>query len=228
MIANGVLDDSNLTIVESYALIVLMRYYNPCKGYAYPSYKVLRSKLKVSSDKSVAGTLKSLEIKGFIKRVVRPGIGTQYFILKYMVDTPYKKVSTNQNASTGEDVSTREKVSQVLGKSTEHLLQKSKTIKTNTITKKKTINMHSEFFETIWNLYPNKKGKAKVSKSKIEELYKIGVDEIKRAIERYIKAKPDWQAYQNGSTFFNSGYVDYLDKNYTEANKPTDHYRRVD
>ena len=37
-----------------------------------------------------------------------------------------------------------------------------------------------------------------------------------RAISRYIKAKSgeEKRYLQMGSTFFNSGYVDYLDKNY--------------
>ena len=72
------------------------------------------------------------------------------------------------------------------------------------------------FFETIWKLYPNKKGKGQVSDSKKKALYEIGLDEMTRAIDRYTKdlAKEDWRKPQNGSTFFNSGYVDYLDDNY--------------
>ena len=72
------------------------------------------------------------------------------------------------------------------------------------------------FFETIWKLYPNKKGKGQVSDSKKKALYEIGYDEMSRAISRYTKdlAKEDWRKPQNGSTFFNSGYVDYLDDNY--------------
>lgn len=76
----------------------------------------------------------------------------------------------------------------------------------------------SSFFESVWLLYPNKKGKGQVSDSKKKELYKIGFDELKRAIDRYkkdLEADADWRKPQNGSTFFNSGYVDYLDANYT-------------
>jgi hypothetical protein len=73
---------------------------------------------------------------------------------------------------------------------------------------------YSAFFESIWQLYPLKKGKGQVSDTQKEKLYKIGFEEFSRCIERYKKTKPDWQAYQNGSTFLNSGYVDYLDKNY--------------
>ena len=75
----------------------------------------------------------------------------------------------------------------------------------------------SEFFESIWKLYPNKKGKGQVSDSKKKTLYEIGYDELARAIERYNSdlKKEEWRKPQNGSTFFNSGYVDYLDANYS-------------
>lgn len=73
-----------------------------------------------------------------------------------------------------------------------------------------------EFFESIWKLYPNKKGKGQVSDATKLRLYSVGLDEMKRAIERYIDdlKKEEWRKPQNGSTFFNSGYVDYLDANY--------------
>lgn len=82
-------------------------------------------------------------------------------------------------------------------------------------------------FEQLWKLYPNKKGKASVSKKSKNELSKHGVDVIKKCIDRYdkyVKAQHergfDLQ-YQNGSTFFNSGYMDYLDENYTEPKTNT-------
>lgn len=79
----------------------------------------------------------------------------------------------------------------------------------------------NEFFESIWKLYPNKKGKGQISDAKKRKLYDIGYDEISRAIDRYKNdlLKDDWRKPQNGSTFFNSGYVDYLDANYS---KPQD------
>ncbi|MDA8227825.1 MAG: replication protein [Desulfitobacterium hafniense] len=73
-------------------------------------------------------------------------------------------------------------------------------------------------FETLWKLYPKKEGKGQVSKTQKEKLAKIGIEELTRTIERYKKAKEgvDRKYIQNGSTFFNSGYVDYLDSNYQE------------
>lgn len=76
------------------------------------------------------------------------------------------------------------------------------------------------FFEEIWKLYPVKKGKGSVSYSKKKTLYAIGFDEMKRAIERYLKdleKDAAWRKPQHGSTFFNSGYVDFLDKNFVQS-----------
>lgn len=78
------------------------------------------------------------------------------------------------------------------------------------------------FFCDCWKLYPKKKGKGSISDSKKKELYKLG-DEFKRCIERYNaeinKNKTEEKYIKQGSTFFNSGYVDYLDENYTEIEK---------
>ena len=75
-----------------------------------------------------------------------------------------------------------------------------------------------EFFESIWKLYPIKKGKGQVSKTKKQKLQRIGYDQIKRCVERFVKDMEsehrDKKYWMHGSTFFNSGYVDYLDENY--------------
>jgi predicted phage replisome organizer len=73
------------------------------------------------------------------------------------------------------------------------------------------------FFESIWELYPVKKGKGQVSDTKRKALFKIGYDRMEQAINRYLtelKKDASWRKPQNGSTFFNSGYVDYLDENF--------------
>ena len=81
------------------------------------------------------------------------------------------------------------------------------------------------FFESIWKPYPRKEGKGAVSKTQKIKLYHIGLDELNRAIDRY-KAKlradgTEFKFIKQGSTFFNSGYVDYLDANY-EAQAPAE------
>lgn len=73
-------------------------------------------------------------------------------------------------------------------------------------------------FERLWSLYPNKRGKGQVSKAKKRHLLDIGYEQLERAINRYKAdlARDTWRKAQNGSTFFNSGHVDYLDANYVE------------
>ena len=74
------------------------------------------------------------------------------------------------------------------------------------------------FFESVWTLYPKKEGKGQVNYKQKETLYKIGFDEMSRAVERYKTSKQgvETKYIKQGSTFFNSGYIDYLDANYEE------------
>ena len=107
-------------------------------------------------------------------------------------------------------------------------------IKEDSIREKKEINNGDleSFFESIWKLYPRKEGKGSVSKTQKQKLYAIGLDEMTRAVNRYkekIKADNTEPKYiKQGSTFFNSGYVDYLDENYREAEAETDGYHGND
>ena len=72
-------------------------------------------------------------------------------------------------------------------------------------------------FDELWERYPVKKGKGRVSSAAKQRLLKVGRDEMIRAIDRYLaelEKDSDWRKPQNGSTFFNSGYIDYLDDNF--------------
>ena len=74
-------------------------------------------------------------------------------------------------------------------------------------------------FETLWKMYPKKLGKGSVKPNTKLKLLDVGFDQLKSCIDRYkdyIKGK-DEQYVMYGSTFFNSGYVDYLDENYALA-----------
>lgn len=80
-------------------------------------------------------------------------------------------------------------------------------------------------FERLWKVYPNKKGKGQVSDTQKKRLLAIGEDRLVKAIDRYsleLQKDADWRKAQYGSTFFNSGYVDYLDENYVPG-KATEH-----
>lgn len=73
-----------------------------------------------------------------------------------------------------------------------------------------------KFFEKLWTIYPLKKGKGQISHKQKVRLYEIGEAEMLRAISRYKDELDEdtWRKPQNGSTFFNNGYIDYLDNNY--------------
>lgn len=77
-----------------------------------------------------------------------------------------------------------------------------------------------DLFERLWRLYPCKKGKGQVSDTQKKRLLAIGEAELVKAIERYsseLQKDAGWRKPQNGSTFFNSGYVDYLDDNFVPS-----------
>ena len=86
---------------------------------------------------------------------------------------------------------------------------------------KKDKNTLGDFFETLWAAYPKKKGKGGVSDTQKRKLHGIGLEEMLRCVERYknqvARERTEDRYVKHGSTFFNSGYVDYLDKNYAEA-----------
>lgn len=95
---------------------------------------------------------------------------------------------------------------------------------TNTVSDKYIDNNKSKYikeasedlFETLWMMYPKKRGKGSVSASQKRKLYDVGFDEMARCIDRYkqeVQGK-DEKYIKMGSTFFNSGYIDYLDENY--------------
>lgn len=80
----------------------------------------------------------------------------------------------------------------------------------------------NELFERVWKLYPNKIGKGAVSDTAKIRLLKVGEEHLTRAIERYLndwEKEKEWRKILNGSTFFNSRYVDYLDENYEGVNE---------
>lgn len=73
-------------------------------------------------------------------------------------------------------------------------------------------NSCNDFFEEVWKLYPNKKGKTAVSKKCKEAIYKIGIEKMALAIDNYKNElqSETWKQPMNGSTFFNGRYEDYF------------------
>ena len=86
----------------------------------------------------------------------------------------------------------------------------------------------SEEFESLWKLYPRKKGKSSVTKKAMKELREAGFDTVKKAIENYKaeiqKFHTQEQYIMHGSTFFNGGWKDYTE---SEVNSDADPYANV-
>lgn len=167
------------------------------------------------------------------------------------LDNNSKRVSYQANVGVGKNFLGGEKISQGVGKifpggrknfprGGEKISHNINIYKNNKYTDKDTSNVHScsespeetpeEFFERAWQYYPNKRGKGQVSEKSKERLMSHGWDNVKRAIDRYLEdlKKDEWRKAQNGSTFFNSGYIDYLDENYTPPMNPKLDYSKTD
>ena len=73
----------------------------------------------------------------------------------------------------------------------------------------------------MWSKYPKKKGKATAYKKIPKLLKEYSLEELTRCVDRYRKEVQgkEKQFIKQGDTFFNSGYVDYLDENYEESPK---------
>lgn len=69
-----------------------------------------------------------------------------------------------------------------------------------------------KLFHQLWNKYPIKEGKHKVSEAQIMELYEVGKEAMLQAINTYKekKRRVPKKYWMNGSTFFNGGYRAYL------------------
>lgn len=83
-----------------------------------------------------------------------------------------------------------------------------------------------EVFDRLWERYPRKKGKSAVSKSQRQKLLKIGEETLAGCLDRFLNDMQgrDIEYIPYGSTFFNSGYKDYLPdaKTYSEPEPKPD------
>lgn len=184
------------------------------RGQFITSIRKLSDKWKWSYDK-VSRFLKLLEKDGMIRRE-SDNFRTLVTIEKYsnFQDLPY----TNRTP-------TSERISEHVSEHSEHQQVTNKNDK-NEKNERNSNGDLEEFFESIWKLYPVKRGKGSVSKTQKKNLQDIGYEQIKRCIERYVSEMEnlhrDKKYWKNGSTFFNSGYVDYLDCNAEEKKKVVD------
>ena len=201
-----IMKDKELTI-EAKAIYAYLSSYTGAGNTAYPSIGLMCGDLGISEARFYKHR-KLLVEKGYVvitKQRSEGGWDNNIYTLPFK---PYPQNLSTQNLSTQ-------------NLSTQNVGTKSNSLKSNSL--KSNNKEYSAFFEKMWSLYPNKKGKGRVSNTKKKEIHKLG-DEFKRCIERYAEYVENQREngfkelkYQNGSTFFNSGYVDYLDDNFEEA-----------
>ena len=86
--------------------------------------------------------------------------------------------------------------------------------------------------EELWKAYPHKKGKATAIKKIPKLIKKYGYDQMARCVSRYAeecRKKGTEQEYiKHGSTFFNGGYMDYLDQDKSSCSNDTEKNRQFD
>ena len=106
-------------------------------------------------------------------------------------------------------------------------------IKTDNLTVAKMTTPKPDFsaeFESLWKLYPRKKGKSSVTKKAMKELQQAGFETVKEAIENYKeeirKNRTEERYILHGSTFFNGRWRDYI-ADESEVNGDADPYANV-
>ena len=71
------------------------------------------------------------------------------------------------------------------------------------------------FFQSVWDEYPKKLGKNKVTKAAMKQLEEAGMDTVMEAVRRYVekikREGTDEKYIMHGSTFFNGAWKDYID-----------------
>ena len=86
------------------------------------------------------------------------------------------------------------------------------------------------FFQSVWDEYPKKLGKNKVTKAAMEQLEEAGKDAVMAAVRRYVeKIKRDGtdeKYIMHGSTFFNGAWRDYVVEDKPEEQMPQQQRRK--
>ena len=86
------------------------------------------------------------------------------------------------------------------------------------------------FFQSVWDEYPKKLGKNKITKAAMEQLEEAGEDAVMDAVRRYVeKIKRDGteeKYIMHGSTFFNGAWRDYVLVDKPEEQMPQQQRRK--
>lgn len=178
-------------------------------------------------------------IEEIVSACIRRGIFSQEIYLKYGILTSEKIQETYLNATSRRDriEMKKEYLLVSVAKINKNVVVNEVSVNINSINVDRNAQSREEksreeniktlckadaeaLFEKVWKIYPLKRGKGQVSLAAKLRLLEVGYDELVRAIDRYkaeLEKDSEWRKPQNGSTFFNSGYIDYLDVNYVPS-----------
>ena len=174
--------------------------------------------LKVKTKDSLYRRLKKISATDVLKHTTVKEKGTYSFYTigeKYisLIDDNYKKAPVGNKSDSNKEGTEINPI---------HGTEINPYQKINLLNKTNLLNTCSSCDE-LWKLYPRKHGKAIAYKKIPKLIEKYGYEQIERCVNRYVEEiknmKIEKQYMKYGSTFFTSGYVDYLDENYiTEEN----------
>ena len=86
------------------------------------------------------------------------------------------------------------------------------------------------FFQSVWDEYPKKLGKNKVTKAAMEQLEEAGENAVMGAVRNYVekikKEGTEEKYIMHGSTFFNGAWRDYVVEDKPEEQMPQQQRRK--
>ena len=184
--------------------------------------------------------IKTLIKDEYIEQRIKGKKGTQstYFLTRFNLEFDQQKNQQNHQHKDKQNKLSNINRLKEINQQKEQQKNKQKTVQSsiyNNLNIKSNNIYSSKDIEEIWRLYPLKQGKANAIKKIPKLLKQYGKEQIIRCIDRYIQYVDNQRKngfselkYKNGSTFFNTGYVDYLDCNYQEdiIAKPKEEPRR--
>lgn len=220
-----------LNRVEKMVLISLINHNNWKTGTCNPSIKTIQNEWFYCNDREVIKALKSLREKNiFSKETIKR---RNYYHLNIDLILDYCQNDGNclnegnlQNDSNNNCLNDGNGYCQNEGTNNEITIKKQcidySSLKTTK--KKNSKKVSEEEINRIWNMYPKKQGKLKAIIKIPKLINEYGIEQMERCVKRYIEYVENERKtgfrelqYKNGQTFFNSGYMDYLDENFEEV-----------
>lgn len=96
---NSIIDNKSLNAKEKLLLIIIFRFYNPEKGYSYPSKETLKELCSITQDRDYYKYIKNLEDNKLLIKETIKGKGCKFYITNHQNDTHCQNDSHLQNDS---------------------------------------------------------------------------------------------------------------------------------